>query len=303
MRLKVFVILLFVTMVVNTSGIRAEEGDGLALMKVEVGARQSGMGGAFVSVSGDPITAVYNPAGVTDNDLFTASFGHVEYWENIRFESGFMSARLSDRLYLHGGIRYAQVDNIEGRFISTIDPSQITDFDAYDISFKSGLAWQANEKLSVGFGLGWFIEKIDTWRGSSFNVDLGMRYRATDNISTGASVTNLGSDFKLTQTNQPSSREISLPTTYRLGGSYRYQKYLGALDVVVVDDEFHLHAGAEADLHKMFSVRGGYMFNYDSKNFTAGVSFHHHNMTVDYAFVPYSNDLGTTHLFNFTFTL
>ncbi|MFZ5980436.1 MAG: hypothetical protein ACOYVF_07365, partial [Candidatus Zixiibacteriota bacterium] len=97
--------------------------------------------------------------------------------------------------------------------------------------------------------------------------------------------------------------EISLPTTYRLGGAYRYGKYLGALDMVIVDDEFHVHAGAEADLHEMFSMRAGYMFNYDSKNITAGASFHHHNITVDYAFVPYSNDLGTTHLFNFTFTL
>ena len=303
MRLKVFVSFLTVIAVMISPQLSAQDGDGLALMKVETGAHPSGMGGAFVAVGGDPMTAAYNPAGITDNELFTASFGHVEYWEDIRFETGYLSAKLSDRFFFHAGIKYAQVDNIEGRFISTLDPTQITDFDAYDVSFKSGLAYKFNNRLSVGFGLGWFVEKIDTWRGSSFNVDLGARYLIRENISAGASVTNLGSDFNLTQTNQPSSRDISLPTTYRLGGSYRYDKYLGALDIVIVDDEFHLHAGAEADLDEMFSIRSGYMFNYDSKNFTAGASFHHRNITVDYAFVPYSNDLGTTHLFNFTFTL
>jgi len=294
---------IFVLFVMLVSSGLAEDGDGLALMKVEAGARPSGMAGAFASVSGDPMTSVYNPAGVTTNESFTASFGHVEYWENIRFETGYFTMPLSSRYYLHGGIRFARVDDLQGRFISTLDPAYITEFDAHDISAKAGLAYKINDKISAGLAMGWFFEKIDTWRGSSFNVDLGVRYDIDDNISAGASVTNLGSAFKLTQSNQPSSRDITLPTTYRLGGSYRYRKYLGALDVVVVDDEFHLHAGTEAELHELFSLRAGYMFNYDSKNFTAGASIHHRNMTFDYAFVPYSNDLGTTHLFNITFRL
>lgn len=281
----------------------SESGDGLALMKVEAGARPSGMAGAFVSLTGDPMTAVYNPAGVVANDRFTASFGHVVYWENIRFETGYFATRLQSRFYLHGGIRYARVDDLQGRFFSTLDPAFITEFDAHDLSIKSGLAYKVNDKISAGFAMGWFFEKIDTWRGSSFNIDLGVRMAINNHIDAGASVTNLGSSFQLTQSGQPSSRDITLPTTYRLGGSYRYQKYLGAMDMVVVDEELHLHAGAEADLHELFSLRGGYMFNYDSKNLTAGASFHHRNMTFDYAFVPYTNDLGTTHLFNITFRL
>ena len=65
----------------------------------------------------------------------------------------------------------------------------------------------------------------------------------------------------------------------------------------------HLHLGAEASVHEMFTVRAGYMANYDSKNISAGVSFNKRNIGVDYAFVPYTNDLGTSHLFNFTFSL
>ena len=43
------------------------------------------------------------------------------------------------------------------------------------------------------------------------------------------------------------------------------------------------------------------MFGYDTKNFTAGASFVHRTLTLDYAFVPYTGELGTTHLFNLTF--
>jgi hypothetical protein len=88
-----------------------------------------------------------------------------------------------------------------------------------------------------------------------------------------------------------------------VGGSYRYDRYLGAVDAVIVDDEFHLNIGAEATLHEYVSLRAGYMANYDTKNFTAGASFTRRNITVDYAFVPYTNNLGTTHLFNLTFSL
>jgi len=80
----------------------------------------------------------------------------------------------------------------------------------------------------------------------------------------------LGSDFNLSKTGFEGSRDISLPVTYRLGTSYKYDRYLGVTDFVVVDNKLRLHAGLEASLQKMFRLRAGYMFNYDSKNITAG---------------------------------
>ncbi len=275
--------------------------DGLALMKVEHGARPAGMGTAFVSIANDPGGVAYNPASITDLPGFAASFGHTTYWENVRLESGFFATGLSRRLFLHGGIRFAVVDEIEQRIFPTEEPESF--FDAHDISFKSGLAYRATDKLSLGLSAGWFIEKIEAWRGSAFNVDLGVLYSLEKNITLGGAVTNLGGDFSLSKSGVEGSREISLPTTYSVGGSYRYDRYLGAADLVVLDDRVHLHLGAEADVHELFDVRAGYMFNYDSKNFTAGVSFTKRNIAVDYAFVPYSNDLGTSHLFNLTVRL
>ncbi len=275
--------------------------DGLALMKVETGAREAGMAGASVSLSGAPNAVFYNPAAAAGAEKFGFSFGHNSYWENIRIETGYFVGNLGERTAIHGGIRYGAVDNLESRLIPSAEPDAF--FSAYDVSFKGGLSYEATQKLAFGLAVGWYIEKIDIYRGSAFNIDFGTLYRATPQMTLGASVTNLGSTLSLATSGKPGSEDISLPTTYRFGGSYRYQRYLGAVDAVIVDDEFHLHVGAEADLHEAFAVRAGYMFGYDTKNLTAGASFTHRNVTVDYAFVPYSSDLGTSHLFNLTFTL
>ncbi|MEE8576004.1 MAG: hypothetical protein V3T31_02005, partial [candidate division Zixibacteria bacterium] len=168
---------------------------------------------------------------------------------------------------------------------------------------KSGLSVRLSDKLSVGIAAGWFLEKIAEYRGSAFHADAGILLEPKENITLGASATNIGSSFRLGGAGRIVSRDISLPATYRAGGSYRYGKYLGALDLVIIDGDFHPHLGFEADLHESFSARAGYMALYDSKNITAGLSFSHRNLIIDYAFVPYGNNLGTAHMFNLTVSL
>jgi len=279
----------------------AKAADGVALMKIEHGARPAGMGAAFVSITNDPNGTTYNPAGIIGITKFTASFGHTSYWENVRLESGYFAVNLSSKTFLHGGLRFAMVDDLERRDIPSVDPEDL--FDAHDVSFKTGLTYLFSEKVALGLSAGWFFEKIESWRGSAFNLDIGAIIKPKPGLNLGASVTNLGSDFSLTKPGVEGSREISLPTTYTVGGSYQYDRYLGALDIVVIDDEAHVHLGAESRVHEFFMLRAGYMFNYDSKNITAGASFTKNNLTVDYAFVPYTNELGTSHIFNFTFSL
>jgi long-subunit fatty acid transport protein len=296
-----FLILTVVIQVALLAGaLPAAAQDGLALMKVETGARPAGMAGAFASISGDPMSSAYNPAGAVGVGKFTASFGHNEYWENIRLESGYCAAPLAGNWYIHGGIRFAAVSDLESRLLPTSEPEGI--FDAHDVSLKAGVAWQVNDMFAAGVAAGWFIEKIEAYQGSAFNVDIGLIARPMPNLSLGASASNLGSDFSLSQTGVGDSDDISLPTTYRIGGSYRYLKYLGAADLVVVDDETHLHLGIEGEIYPRFVLRSGYMLGYDVKNFAAGASFHvpRYGMVIDYGFVPYSEGLGSSHLFNLT---
>ena len=287
------------------SAVAVSAQDGLALMKVEPGARPAGMGGAFTSVAGDPSGAFYNPAAAADFAETTiklkASMGYNTYWENVSLQTGYLSAALSERVWLHGGIRFASISDLESRKGPSSDPDGY--FDAHDVSFKSGLACRLTDRLVAGVALGWYLEKIDQYRGTSFNTDFGLTYQASENLSVGASVINLGGDLSLS-TDSDNGADIPLPTTYRTGISYTYRGLvLGAADLVYLDDEAHVHVGVEGRLHERFALRAGYMAGYDSKDFTAGATFTHRNFDIDYAFVPYSNDLGTSHLFNLTVSL
>jgi hypothetical protein len=286
-------------LVLSVEAGRATEVDGLALMKVEPAARAAGMAGAFVSIGGDPNSSAYNPAGVINSNEFVASFGHNQYWENARIETGYFALRFSPKVFSHVGIRFASIGDIQSRQIPSASPAEL--FQANDLSAKAGLTYQVHPRVAIGASVGWFFEKIGEYRGSAFNLDLGALATLPNHITVGAAVQNIGSKFRLENAGEPGSDDITLPLTYRLGASYKYRDYLGAADLVVIDDKAHLHLGAEANVHESLRLRAGYMFGYDSKNFTAGASFLYRNLTFDYAFVPYTNNLGTTHLFNLTF--
>ena len=274
---------------------------GLSLLKNEQSARPTGLGGAGVALAGDPSFLPYNPAAATGLDKFTASFGHTTFWENVRFESGFFGTRLWPKIYLHGHLRFATVDNIEQRHTASSEPEAY--FANSDLMGKIGLTYQVTDRLAAGFGVGWAFEKIEAWRGSKMNLDLGVIGRVYDSLSLGASVTGIGGDMTLLKDGAVASDRIPLPTTWRFGGSYHYDRYLGVADVVTLDEETHFHFGAEAQIHEYFSLRAGYMTGWDSKHFSAGASFGMRNIRVDYAFLPFSNNLGTSHLFNLTFSL
>ena len=83
--MKVILTYTLLVIMILSAGVIAD--DGLALMKVEQGARPAGMGAAFVAVPSDVFSSYYNPAGAVDVKDFTASFGHTVYWENIRLET------------------------------------------------------------------------------------------------------------------------------------------------------------------------------------------------------------------------
>lgn len=276
----------------------AEAGTGLTLLKVESGARPAAMGEAFTSIGGDPLSQYYNPAGAAgaasaaDGPDFLAYLGHTAYWENITFETGFVTLKHGGVSYSFG-VRLAQISNLEARGdVASVDPLFL--FESRDVSLKFGVAYPFTDKLSLGVGAGWIIEKISFFKSTAFNIDLGALYAHSDKLALGFSVTSIGENIRFDTT------DVSLPTTVRGGASYRARDLLFSVDGVHVDNEFHAHFGAEYTRVERLSLRAGFQSGYDSKNFTAGAGFSDKNLRIDYAFVPYQDNLGTTHQFGLT---
>jgi hypothetical protein len=266
---------------------------GLKMLSVEAGSRPAGMGGAFTAVSGDPYSAAYNPSATWGIRNLTSSIGYNSHWENTRIETGFISF-CKKAVVVTSGIQFAAVDNMEGRQDATED---FVEFGAHDVSFKLGAAFELEENYYLGFALGYMYEKIDTYAGSAFNFDLGLLVRAFPDFNIGLAVLNFGSTINLRD------QSYDLPTSYRGGVSYNYRNLLSSLDVISLDGDVYVNAGAEYEFHHSLFIRAGYRFGYDRKDFSAGAGFTRRNLRIDYAFLPYKEDLGSSHLINLTFQI
>jgi hypothetical protein len=62
------------------------------------------------------------------------------------------------------------------------------------------------------------------------------------------------------------------------------------------------HFGGEYSYRRMFALRAGYKAGYDSQGATFGFGVVYHEIGVDYAFLPVSNDLGDSHRFALSFS-
>lgn len=267
---------------------------GIKLLAVEPGARPVGMGAAFASMTGDPYSAAYNPAAIYGIGKLAGSIGHNAYWQNIRIETGYLVFQKYNANFA-AGLQFAVDDNIQGR--GSTPTSDFYNFDAHDVSFKCGAAFPVDKNIIFGFMAGWMFEKIDIYRGSAFNVDLGLLSQLSSSVAVGLAVQNLGGKLNLRD------EEYSLPLTFRGGISYKLRKFIPAADIVIQDDKFHLHAGGEYSFGENFCVRAGFRSGYDTRDFSAGAGFVKRNLRIDYAFVPYKNSIWDTHLINLTFHL
>jgi len=105
------------------------------------------------------------------------------------------------------------------------------------------------------------------------------------------------------------TQEFALPRYARLGASYEREvpaidgRVLFTFDAVFPDDDaVREHIGGEYSYKRMVSLRAGYKAGYDSQGATFGLGVVYHDIGLDYAFLPVSNDLGDSHRFGLNFS-
>jgi hypothetical protein len=127
---------------------------------------------------------------------------------------------------------------------------------------------------------------------------LGLLYRLDNGLILHGSAANLGPKYSM------NSQKQDIPATYRLGASFHRKEATVSADYVnIKSGDSHIHLGAEYLVQEMLYIRAGYQSGYDSRNFSAGAGFVYKNIRIDYAFVPYKYDLGSTHRFTATYAI
>ena len=275
---------------------------GFLSLRMGIGARNGAMGDVGVAESADATAMYYNPANLvyTEGTQFTVQ--HLEHFGLFRQEAAVLSHRLPKGAI---GLSFSGFysDPLQRTTIDRVGVSQ-GEFQPYQLAVGLGYAY-AFSSFSLGIVGKFLYERIDAYGASGLAVDLGISHRSQiPGLTLAAAVANLGD--KMTLKEEP----YDLPLTVRLGASYTPQlegesfaeNFTLATDVLLPNDgNGRVHAGAEARLHRNFSMRVGYRFNYDTYGFTAGAGFRSGVLSVDYAYMDNTNDLDDNHRFSLSF--
>jgi hypothetical protein len=271
---------------------------GLAFLKFPAGARASAMGEAYVAIANDATGNYWNPAGLAFVNGVDVSFMHNEWFQDVRYE--FLGGAINDGNHALGlSAIYMTAGDIERREATG---ESMGTFSAYDWAFSLSYANEIKENISLGITGKMLYEKIHIYEAKGFAVDVGFLYRpelpgAFNGLQVGAAVQNIGPKMKFEE------EEFDLPMRTRFGLAYNFPiNFMKEMSGVVAidgvlpnDNDFRTNMGLELEFMNMIALRTGYKMNYDTSDFTAGAGFMMNNYKIDYAFVPYSDDLGDTH--------
>lgn len=275
---------------------------GLTFLKIGVGARASGMGEAFTSISGDIYSLYWNPAGIAQHKRIEFAFMHNEWFQDISLEYGALCFGYNDKNVLGVGLTLNQVKDLERRERPTEEPLSYFDQHALSLSFSWGR--KLNQKIDLGLSAKFLYEKIDFSSATGLGFDLGGIYYLRPDLQIGGVILNLGPKMKF------ENEEFNLPTIYKIGGAYSGEEnyfkgsFILSLDLVKPrDNDLKIHLGGEYTYKEMFTLRSGYQIGYDEKNISVGLGLKINKYAIDYAFVPFSSDLGNSHRFSINFKI
>ena len=286
-----------------------------SFLKIGIGARAVGMGGAFVAVANDPSAIYWNPAGVASIVRREAAISHVSWPAEITYNHITYIAPVKK---LGGSV------GVQFGVLST-DIEETTEQNPFGTGVTFGYSdWQAGvtyssrltDRLLVGVGAKYVHQDLGSdVGGTSANnllVDLGtIYYLGISSVRIGMTMAHFGADFSPGgEFTSPTTGEVreydsfSPPTTFRFGVAWEpIEREDHRLTTTLEfdqpsDNQFDTRAGVEYEWSKRFAVRTGYDVNASEMKWSAGAGFYPEFGTVrgtlDYAYTD-GGVLGAVH--------
>lgn len=275
---------------------------GALFLRVGLGARASGMGEAYSAVAEDASSVFFNPGAMPAVLGTNLALAHTEYFLSMRLEQAAVTheTKWGTFGFMFTGL---YMDDMERRDdIPTVNP--LGTFGAYDVAVAVAYGRYIVPNTAVGISLKPVYQRIDELSANGFCVDAGIYHVSRiPGVKLAATVANLGTPMKF------EVEEYALPRYARIGGSYEREvasldgRVMFTLDVLFPNDSgVREHIGGEYSYRRMVALRAGYKAGYDSQGATFGLGVNYHEISVDYAFLPVSNDLGDSHRFGIGFS-
>lgn len=307
MRKQVFIISVIILMIVPimAQGVTKVGTTAATFLKIGVGARAIGMGGAFVSMANDASAMYWNPAGIALVSGGEAFFNHSEWLADISFDY----AGLVFTIPTVGSF------GLNATFLSMGEMERTTElrpegtgqwFSAGSLALGATFARSLTDRFSIGFNLKYLRESILNTSATGFAIDIGTMFITQfRGLRLGANITNFGTKMRMTgrdilvQHDIDALREgnndklnadlatdnFDLPLHLRVGFSYDLLQDLPKNHLWLSVDATHpndnvetVNIGGEYIFNDIVSLRAGYSSLFDEKSekgltFGAGLQY------------------------------
>lgn len=300
-------LILSLTIIYSTASALAVTSPGTTSMnflRIEVGGKASGMGGAFSAQSDDGTAVYWNPAGMYSQKHKQVSLMHLNWFEGINYQFASYVHPTKNKGAFGIGISYLTTgeidsyDNTGAKLDNTVNASDT----ALTLSYSKEVSG-----VDAGINIKLLQEKLADESAIAFAGDLGLIY----SLKTGVSPLHwIGQELKLSFVAQNigpkikyNAEEDPLPSNYIIGLSQKFFRDILTFNIDLnspSDNDMYINTGADYKMTEWLAIRAGYKIKSNVPQHdiqpgpTAGIGLGNEYVTVDYAFVPYSV-LGVTH--------
>ena len=228
-------------------------------LKIGIGAKARGMGGAFVGLADDPSALYWNPAGLSQLECPQVMFMHDRWAQDIRYEYLGCAFPIDPRNAVALAVVFLHMGEILG-YDENDKPSSF--FSAYDAATLLGYSRRISPRLSLGWTVKGILEKLENEQAHAAALDVGFFYDSPT-LSFGISLRNLGTKLKFVEKEHP------LPTSLGVGIAVRTlnNHLLLSTDAdLLTDSPPASRHGIEYNFRNVLFARGGVEYNTQNQN-------------------------------------
>lgn len=288
--------IIFISLVFFSVSLSAQNAgkNGLSFMKYGFGAKNNSLADLGVVFANDVTALSYNPALLVNMADVQLSLTHNQSIQDVRSEMiGFGFSY--DKIKFAIGANTTSIDDIE---IRTVPGEAVSTFNAsyFYGSFSTG--FYLTEQLSAGATIKYLYESMLTDEATGLGFDLGLAYKnVIENLNLGLAVRNLGSMNKLRDEETKLPKDIRFGAAYLLNlNQYKTDITLGTgINKYFEEEDTHFSVAADILYDRLLAIRVGYMTGYEAKGITLGMGINWNSFNFDYAYTPFTYDLGNAH--------
>jgi hypothetical protein len=273
---------------------------GFASLKFPLTAFDAATSEAFVADPAALQSLRINPANIASRESYDIVFSHMQWIQDIHTEFLALAAPL-----VVGSLSFSLANtSVDGIELRAEPGPALGTFTSQATVFQLAYGLEVADVLRIGIAPKYLYEKIFVDEATGFGFDAGVVYLLPEKgLSLGCALTNLGnlSAFRTEKTD--------LPTTVRAGGTYAFSfgamtlRAAATYSAEVRTSYRHLSFGGDIAYKSLVALRFGYQTGYESRGLTAGLGLCYAFVSVEYAYVPFSMDLGEAHILSIGLTL